>query len=263
MKKTFWMIAPAAVLILASCGSPSPSAALPAPAESAAPAEILSAGVVVASAEAQPAREAEISFAISGPVKEVFIKAGDAVKAGQILMTLYVPDLEGQVTQAELAEKAAALEHTYWVPHRYDRPPEREWQAQAEWDQKKTALEVAKTSFAQNSIYAPFDAVVIDVHVKTGEFAQTGKVVITLADTAHMQIVTTDLSERDAPRVQTGQSVSVYVKALDKTVTGKVIRVAPKSKTVGGDVVYPVTIELDQQVEGLLWGMSAEVEISE
>jgi hypothetical protein len=26
-------------------------------------------------------------------------------------------------------------------------------------------------------------------------------------------------------------------------------------------VVYPVTIELDEQPEGLLWGMSAEVEI--
>ncbi len=263
MKKTFWMIAPALVLILAACGSPSPSAATLTPTESAAPQPSASSpDVVVASAEAQPAHEAQVSFAISAPVKEILVKEGDTVKAGQILMTLYVPDLEGQLAQAVLAEKAGELEHTYWIPHRFDRPPEREWQAQAEWDQKKTALEIAKASFAQNTIYAPFNAIVIDVNVQVGEFAQTGKVVITLADTAHMQIITTDLSERDVTRVQIGQSVNIYIEALDKNVTGKVIRIAPKSETVGGDVVYPATIKLDEQVDGLFWGMSAEVEIN-
>jgi HlyD family secretion protein/macrolide-specific efflux system membrane fusion protein len=217
--------------------------------------------VVVASAEARPAQESRISFAISAPVQEVFVKEGDVVTAGQILMTLYTPDLEGEVAQSELREKAAALEHTYWIPHRFDRPPEREWQAQAEWDQTKTALEMAQANFAQSSIYAPFDATVIDVGAQPGEFAQTGSAVITLADIANMRIVTTDLSERDVPRVQVGQSASVYLEALDQTVTGKVIRVAPKSEIVGGDVVYPVTIELDAQVAGLFWGMSAEVEI--
>jgi multidrug efflux pump subunit AcrA (membrane-fusion protein) len=262
MKNNFWMIAAGLVLILAACGSPPSSPAVPTQVGAASPTPSQSSpDVVIASAEAQPAQESQISFAISAPVKEILVKEGDVVKAGQLLMTLYTPDLEGKVAQAVLAEKAAALEHTYWVPHRFDRPPEREWQAQAEWDQTKTALEVARANSAQNSIYAPFDASVIEVNVQFGEVAQTGKVVITLADTAHMQIVTTDLSERDVPRVQVGQSVNVYIEALDKNVTGKVIRISPKSEIVGGDVVYPVTIELDQQVEGLLWGMSAEVEI--
>jgi macrolide-specific efflux system membrane fusion protein len=262
MKKIFWMITPALVLILAACGSPAPIVATQTPVKLVATQpDSLSPDVVVASAEAQPAHETQMSFTVSAPVKEVFVKEGDTVKTGQILITLYMPDLEGQLAQAILAEKAAELEHTYWIPHRFDRPPEREWQAQAEWDQKKTALEIAKTSFAQNTIYAPFDATVIEVSVQTGEFAQTGKVVITLADTANMQIVTTDLSERDVPRVQIGQSVSIYIEALDKTTAGKVIRIAPRSQTVGGDVVYPVTIKLDKQIADLLWGMSAEVEI--
>ena len=33
------------------------------------------------------------------------------------------------------------------------------------------------------------------------------------------------------------------------------------SETVGGDVVYKVTIDFDSQPEGLRWGMSAEVKI--
>jgi hypothetical protein len=31
--------------------------------------------------------------------------------------------------------------------------------------------------------------------------------------------------------------------------------------TLGGDVVFPVTIEFDEQPKGLLWGMSADVQI--
>ena len=82
-----------------------------------------------------------------------------------------------------------------------------------------------------------------------------------VGDLARMQIKTTDLSERDVPAVQIGQTANVYIEALDVTVTGKVMQISPISETVGGDVVYPVTIELDEQPEGLLWGMSAEVEI--
>lgn len=264
MKKIFWMITAALALILAACGgSPPALLAVATPTQYVPPpVATLPPDIVIASAEAQPAREASLSFAISAPIKEIFVKEGDTVKAGQELMTLYVPDLEGQVVALEFADQAAELEYQYWIPARLNRPPERKQQAKAEWDQVKTQLEVAKASLAQKSIYAPFDAVVVELTAQPGELAQPGKVVIKLADLNRLQIVTTDLSERDIPRVQAGQSVSVYVEALGQTVSGKVLRIAPVSETVGGDVTYPVTIELDKQAAGLLWGMTAEVEIS-
>jgi multidrug resistance efflux pump len=267
MKKLFRMTLPALSLILAACGSTSaPVAATPPPAATevdSAPSGFLFSDGVIASADAQPARESQMSFTVSAPVQEVLVKEGDWVKAGQPLITLYTPDLEGEVTRAELAAKAGELEYSYWVPRRWDRPPERRQQAEAEWNQIKMSLEVARASFAQSTIYAPFDATVVEVNVQFGEMAQAGEVVITLADLAHMKIVTTDLSERDVPSVQIGQAANVYLEALDLTVTGKVVKISPISETVGGDVVYPVTIELDEQPEGLLWGMSAEVEIVE
>jgi len=263
MKKTFWMITAGLSLILAACGgSPPAILAVSTPTQYVPPPiETLPPDIVIASAEARPARESYVAFAISAPIKEIFVKEGDAVKAGQELMTLYVPDLEGEVVAMEFAVQSAELEYQYWIPPRLNRPPERKQKALAEFDQVKTQLEVAKANLAQKSIYAPFDATVVDVSMQRGEIAQTGKVVITLADLAHLQIVTTDLSERDVPRVEAGQSVSVYLEAMDQTVDGKVLRVSPVSETVGGDVTYPVTIELDKQVEDLLWGMTAEVEI--
>ncbi len=263
MKKLFWMTLPALAFILAACGSPAQSVAtLPpaAPATESASTGLILADGVIASAEAQPMRETKISFTLSAPVKEILVKEGEVVKAGQPLATLYTPDLEGEILRAELAAKAGELEYSYWGP-RYDRPPERKQQAEAEWNQAKLALESARASFAQTTIYAPFAASVVDISLQTGEIAQTGQVVIHLADLAHMQIQTTDLSERDVTSVKMGQTANVYIAALKLTVTGRVIKISPISETVGGDVVYPVTIELGEQPVGLLWGMTAEVQI--
>ena len=54
---------------------------------------------------------------------------------------------------------------------------------------------------------------------------------------------------------------NVFIEALDQDFSGKVMDIARISETVGGDVVFKVTIELDDQPEGLRWGMSADVSI--
>jgi len=264
MKKIIWttILALALTVTLAACGSPTSTPSLVATdTPAASTAGLIPTGGVIASAEVVPAHDSQMSFAISAPIKDVLVKEGDVVTAGQILMTVYSPDLELSVKAADLEAKAAEFEYQYWIPARLDRPPERRQQAEAELEQAKTKLETAKASFAQTSLSAPFNAIVIEVKIQAGELAQAGQVVITLGDITHMQIKTTDLSERDVPAVKIGQSANIYVKALDAHFTGKVLRISPISETVGGDVVYPVTIEIDQQVPGLLWGMSAEVEI--
>jgi multidrug efflux pump subunit AcrA (membrane-fusion protein) len=261
MKNFFWTAFLALTVILAACSAPTatPPPATPEPAST--PTGLILAGGVVASAAAVPEQDTQMSFLLSAPVKEVLVKEGDVVAAGQTLLTIYSPDLELAVTSAELNLQAAELEYQYWIPARLDRPPERRKQAEAELEESRAKFETAKVNFTQTSLAAPFDATVVDVKIQAGEFAQAGQVVIVLGDLAHMQIKTTDLSERDVPAVQIGQTADIYIEALDVTVTGKVVRVSPISETVGGDVVYPVTIELDEQPDGLLWGMSAEVEI--
>jgi multidrug efflux pump subunit AcrA (membrane-fusion protein) len=262
MKKLFWTASLVLTATLAACASAptaTPPPATPVPAST--PTGLILTGGVVASAEAMPAQDTNISFLVSAPVKEVLVKEGDMVTAGQTLMTINSPDLELGVTSAELNLQSAEFEYQYWIPARLDRPPERRKQAEAELEEAKAKLETAKANFTQTSISAPFDAVVVEVKIQPGQFTQAGQVVIVLGDLVHMQIKTTDLSERDVPAVQIGQTANIYIEALDITVTGKVTKISPVSETVGGDVVYPVTIELDEQPAGLLWGMSAEVEI--
>jgi multidrug efflux pump subunit AcrA (membrane-fusion protein) len=261
MKKIFWTMFLTLSVTFAACSNTTtgtPPAA--APATVSAPTGLTLTGGVVASAKVIPAQDTQMSFVISAPVKDVLVKEGDVVTAGQTLMTLYSPDLELSVKAAELAVQSADIEYQYWIPRR-DRPPERRDQAKAIFEGTQAQLETAEAAFAQASLIAPFDGTILDIKVQPGEFAQAGQVVIVLGDVAHMQIRTTDLSERDVVDVQVGQSVNIYIEALDITVTGKVTQILPIAESVGGDVVYPVTIELDEQPEGLLWGMTAEVEI--
>jgi len=278
MKRSLWTmlaISMALTTIPTACGAP-PSATPESNTSPAAPQTIRFVpsvvGAVAASAVVVPEQQAQISFAISAPVKEILVKKGDAVKTGQPLMVLSALDLQLSVKEAEWAVRSAqSLRDRAYDPYKkiFDEGRilyaagyvEKRHEMEARLQAAQSELDAAKYKLAQGTLLAPFDGTIVDINIETGEIAQSGEVVITEGDVARMQIETTDLSERDVPRVQTGQSVNIYIEALDANTTGKVIRISPISEIVGGDVVYPVTIELDEQVAGLLWGMSAEVEI--
>ena len=67
-------------------------------------------GTVVASGEVVPAREAQLGFLVSGRVQTVAVEEGDAVAAGQVLVTLETALLDAGATQAEAALAAARAE---------------------------------------------------------------------------------------------------------------------------------------------------------
>jgi multidrug resistance efflux pump len=140
-------------------------------------------------------------------------------------------------------------------------PHEVQLKAESKAAQAQAVLDVAKANLALGTLSAPFDGEIVSINIIPGELVQVDQSILTLATLNDLQIETTDLSERDIARVKIGQSVNVYIEALDVSIPGKVIRISPISKTVGGDVVYPVTIKLDEKPDGLLWGMTAEVEI--
>ena len=273
MKRTFLLFI--ALLLLTACSSPAPAEPTPIAAPVVEEAQVSSPQAVIASAEVEPARVSYLGFTISALVKEIPVKDGDLVKAGDVLMALNTPELEyaivaaeadfnarSQAAQLQKAEKVLYVDPNTGKKSWYSLPREVFLKAQAKADQSKASWDTAIASLAQATLTAPFDGTIVDIAVIPGELVQVNQVVLTLADLNDLQITTTDLSERDIARVKIGQSVNAYIEALDVTVTGKVIRISPIAETVGGDVVYPVTIELDEQPDGLLWGMSAEVELS-
>jgi HlyD family secretion protein len=63
----------------------------------------------------------------------------------------------------------------------------------------------------------------------------------------------------DVVEVAVGQTVKVSVDAMpDLELPGRVSKIAPMAEEQHGDIVYTVTIDLEQGLEaGLRWGMTA------
>ena len=218
---------------------------------------------VQASAEIVPAQETRLSFVIPGPIKEVTVEEGATVETGQILATLSAPDLEYGVSQAEAAVRVAEFDYEYWkLPRRVGHQiVERGPVAAQELEVSRKTLDTAHAELIQTELVAPFAATVISIEVQPGEVVQPGQVVLVLAKLDNLQVETTDLSELNMATVRIGQSATVHVEALDKEFQGTVAAISPISDTIGGDVVFKVTIQLNEQPKELLWGMSADVEI--
>jgi multidrug efflux pump subunit AcrA (membrane-fusion protein) len=125
--------------------------------------------------------------------------------------------------------------------------------------QAKDNLTAAQNRLANSRLLAPFAGTVVAANVVPGEFVLPGQTLIELSDVAHLQVETTDLSERDIPEVTIGQTVTVFVDALSREISGRVIRISPRAETLGGDVVYRTVIALDNPPPDLRAGMSVDV----
>lgn len=234
---------------------------------------------VTASAVIIPAQVAELGFVISGIAREIPVREGDTVKAGQILMVLDTPDLQFAVDEARASLRAAQAEEEIrrneiikkykinWVTFTVKKlrlavPHEVIEIANARIEQARASVEIARANLAQGTLIAPHDGTIAALEVIPGEFVPSDQTVVTLATLNTLQVETTDLSERDISNVHPGDTANIFVEALNRNISGKVIGISPIASTVGGDVVFKVTIAPDTQPEGLLWGMTAEVEIN-
>jgi RND family efflux transporter MFP subunit len=218
-----------------------------------------SAGNISASGLVVPVKQVELAFSTLGTVEAVEVEAGDQVKADQPLVTLDTAILESKVKEAEANVVIADMDVRYLK--RSSESQERIDSAVARMERAQALVDIARAQLAQATLLAPFDGTIASVEISPAEIANPGQIVIVMGDLTHFQIETTDLSEKDAPFVKVGQTANVFIDALGQEFTGRVVDIAHVSETVGGDVVYKVTVELDEQPDGLRWGMSTEVKI--
>jgi HlyD family secretion protein len=167
------------------------------------------------------------------------------------------------VNKAE-AELQAAKTELDEAQKEYDRlkdgpDPDALTLANARIQNAQAQIEASRADMDSLELKAPFAGTVSKVNIHSGEWAIPGQPVLVLADLRKLRVETKDLSERDIPSVEVGQPVTIQIKALNQEVQGRVSAISPLADTIGGDVVYQTTIELDTQPEGLRPGMSVTV----
>jgi HlyD family secretion protein len=133
--------------------------------------------------------------------------------------------------------------------------------AQARLDNAQAQLTAAQTALDDLTLKAPFDGTVTQVFIRQNEWVNPGQAVMVIGDLSQLQIETTDLNEIDVARIHVGSPATVTFDALpDVSVEATVVRIASKSSP-GTGVNYTVVLELNEIPEGLLWDMTAFVDI--
>jgi HlyD family secretion protein len=142
--------------------------------------------------------------------------------------------------------------------------------AEAAVDRALVAQQRATADLEAAKLYAPFDAVVMDIAVDTGDQVDTGSqevssnaTILTLA-TLQEPLVLFWVEEADYGSVVVGNRVNIAFEALpDDTFTGAVIQVDPVLVTVDGTAAVQAwaSIEVDPQATNLFSGMTADVEV--
>jgi HlyD family secretion protein len=162
------------------------------------------------------------------------------------------------VTEAQVGEAQAQL-----VKLREGPRPEDIAVAEAQIQQAQTAVAQAQAALQDTELVAPFTGTVAGVTVREGELMTAGQPVMFLGDLSHLQIETTDLNEADIWAIAVGQEVTLTFDGLPgKALSGRVSHVAPMATMEQGGTNYTAVIELDEQDPGLLWGMTAYVDIT-
>jgi multidrug resistance efflux pump len=130
----------------------------------------------------------------------------------------------------------------------------------AQLQQARDNLKAAQAKLEHTRLLAPFTGTITDLNIVAGEYVVPGQALAAISDVTNLQVVTTDLSERDISNVSVGQNVSVFVEALNTEITGQVLSISAVADTLGGDVVYKTTITLNELPAGIRAGMSVTVQ---
>ena len=236
MRKSLILIL--AAVLLAGCGQG--GTAEPEAVEPEAAAAGALEGDVIAEAVIEPEQWSDLLFTTGGMVAQV--------RAAQAAVWSAVAQRDAAQTRLALVAAGATAEEIA--------------STEAGVTQAEAALAQARAALERTEIRAPFAGTVVEVTVDAGDTASPGEVVVVLATLDELQAVTVDLTELDVARVAEGQAAAVTVDALPELeIAGHVVRIEKQSEDYRGDVVYPVVVELDEDVMGLRWGMTAMVEI--
>ncbi|HSG44169.1 MAG TPA: efflux RND transporter periplasmic adaptor subunit [Anaerolineales bacterium] len=169
-------------------------------------------------------------------------------------------------TTAEAAVAEAAYQEAQWYLAALkgeDIPADASGPMLTQLQQARADLAAAQNRLEQTRLTAPIDGIVAQINIIAGEFATPGMTLVIISDLDHLQVKTTDLSERDIINVSVGDPATITVDALAEEFSGTVTSISPVADTLGGDVVYEVTITFNEQPAGALGGMTAEVTIGE
>jgi len=175
-----------------------------------------------------------VNTSVSAKVTKLYVKNGDYVNEGDLIMQLDTSSFERSLENSQLSLKSQTL-----------------------------SLQEAEQDLDNFNITAPDDGIVISKSAKVGDTVSAGTggaTLMTIADLSEM-VFTISVDELDIASIQVGQKVSVTADALEGVVfDAEVTKISITGTTSGGVTTYPVEVTI-RNPEGLKIGMNVSAEI--
>jgi len=121
-------------------------------------------------------------------------------------------------------------------------------------------VSAAQEALESTLLKAPISGTVVDLAVQTSEWIAAGQTLITIADLGQWVVKSEDLNEVVAPSVYPGQKAQYSFWAYPElNFAGEVEKIGLDYREEDGDILYAVTLSMEQDDPRLYWGMTVDV----
>jgi RND family efflux transporter MFP subunit len=224
------------------------------------------------SGNVQPKKEANISTRMMGYITGINAEVGDYITKGKVLVNISNSDLQAKLGQvkANITQAEAGVQNAKKDYDRISTLYEQSSVTQKELDDisthynmAKAGLEAAKqmenevkSQFAYTRITAPFSGTITAKYANSGDLANPGMPLLTIAKTGQYQVVAM-VPENQISSIKTGQKATIWLKSIEKEINGIVNEIAVSSSNTGGQFI--VKLNLDKHDQKLYAGMFTTV----
>lgn len=212
---------------------------------------------------------------VAGEVKEVLVRAGEAVTLGQVLIRMDTSEYQAKVEQAkgslvasrgqlDIATKSrdnnlALLDKGFISRNAFDNAASQFDIAKANVDTARGALDVAQKALNDTVIKAPMAGLVSTRTIEPGEKVSVDNKLLDVVDLRQMELEA-PVPTADILKVKLGQEVLVRVEGLPDAVAGKVVRINPATQSGSRSIM--VYVRIDNPDNLLRAGMFADASLT-
>lgn len=190
----------------------------------------------------------------NGEIKNLTVKEGSVVKAGDTLFQSYTSDLSDKVTKAEIDLKKQQLQ---LESAKSDSETELQ---NLNVEQAQKTLNDAVAARNKMNVTSPISGTVVTRNNNNGDSIQSGKAVLQVVDTNSLKIKV-KIDELDVAKIKAGQKAEIKFDAIDgKTYEGQVETIAQLGETTNNVTTYDVVVSISDMT-GVKIGMNASVNI--
>ncbi|HVC94685.1 MAG TPA: efflux RND transporter periplasmic adaptor subunit, partial [Pirellulales bacterium] len=200
--------------------------------------------------------ETTVGSKLLARVVGVELKAGQHVRAGDVLVRLDDADLQAKLEQAQAAMTSAEAAHAQAMSDEkrygsllksnaasrqdYERAATAVRSTAAELRRGKEIVNEVQSTLDWATVRSPMDGTVIDKKVDVGDLVTPGQMLVTLFDPKRMQLVA-NVRESLAHRLDVGQMIEVEIEGLKKRCTGMISEIVPQSQAASRSFQVKVT----------------------